>query len=127
MASAPTMSTITDGVNNLQLRPALTVDLPIRPKPTTAILGMAPVLSHDADHALHAEPGLVHAALGAQHAGKHEVAGVIGDHLLLPLVVRQRPGEHPGPDRQPPGLGVVAAAQVSGDPSGGPAVPGPVV
>src|SRR5215472_2896793 len=38
MASAPTMSTMTDGVNSLLLSPALTVDRPIRPSPTTAIL-----------------------------------------------------------------------------------------
>src|SRR5215469_12497895 len=40
MASAPTMSTMTDGVNSLLLSPAFTVDLPIRPNPTTAILDM---------------------------------------------------------------------------------------
>jgi hypothetical protein len=32
------MSTMTDGVNSLALSPAFTVDLPIRPNPTTATL-----------------------------------------------------------------------------------------
>ena len=46
------MSTITDGVNSFALSPAFTVDLPIRPNPTTATFDIqAPLLRASAHRA----------------------------------------------------------------------------
>src|SRR5215472_1335257 len=74
MASAPTMSTMYDGVNSLLPSPAFTADLPIRPNPTTAILDMwvPSVLAFVCSHRIRGAG----ATSGRAHARRYRITAI---------------------------------------------------